>query len=120
VREGRTIKWIVSCTNEDTPHLVNSDCAIALAISVLRVVFESAFEAGTKTNHNNGTSELNKSLIRSMMTVEIPRTWPKPCMAKTAPIIAPLHLVVANLDTSVNCKRFEYETYSEVIIEESG
>ena len=42
-------------------------------------------------------------------------------MEKTAAIIAPLHLVVANLDASVlNCRKFKYETYSDVIIEESG
>jgi hypothetical protein len=42
-------------------------------------------------------------------------------MAKTAPIIAPLHFVVANLDASVlDRRKLKHETYSEVIIEESG
>jgi hypothetical protein len=62
----------VSSTDEDTPHLVNSHCAITLANSVALVVFQSVFEAGAKTNHNNGASELNTSLVRIIKAVEIP------------------------------------------------
>lgn len=31
--------------------------------------------------------------------------WPMPCMAKTDPIMAPLHFVVANLDKSETIAR---------------
>lgn len=45
-----------------------------------------------------------KPAMAMRATIPAPN-WPRPCMAKTAPIMAPLHLVVAN---------------SEVMMEDSG
>jgi hypothetical protein len=45
-------------------------------------------------------SEPLKPAVRISIT-KAPPSWPKPCMAKTAPIMAPRHLVVANSDVMI-------------------
>src|SRR4051794_20546602 len=45
------------------------------------------------------SSEPLKPRVTKSMT-KAAQSWPRPCMAKTAAIMAPLHLVVANLEAT--------------------
>jgi hypothetical protein len=66
-------------------------------------------------------SDFLKPRVKNSMT-KAPVIWPKPCMENTAPIMAPRHLVVANLHSYQysNCLNTIEETNSDVIIEDSG
>jgi len=66
------------------------------------------------------SDSLNPSVKKSM--TRAPVIWPKPCIENTAPIIAPRHLVVANLQSyqNVNRRNILAETDSDVMIEDNG
>lgn len=66
------------------------------------------------------SDSLNPRVKKSI--TKAPVIWPKPCMEKTAAIIAPRHLVVANLK-SVRIEVVNFNQgiiYSEVMILDKG